>query len=67
MEREADDKDTEIANANREIQQLGDQVWRLEEEGEALRKELGKIRDEEAVERDRLEALVAAYKDVSPS
>ena len=63
-EREADDKDAEIAAANQEIQTLGDQVYRLEDENERLKEESERLREEDGVEIERLEALSAALKEV---
>ena len=63
-EREADDKDAEIAAANQEIQALGDQVYRLEEENERLKEESERLREEDTVELERLDALSAALKEV---
>lgn len=64
-EREAEEKDAEIAAANQEIQALGDQVYRLEEENERLKEESERLREEDAVELERLEALSNALKEVS--
>ncbi|KAL4245899.1 hypothetical protein ABKN59_009564 [Abortiporus biennis] len=63
LERESDEKDAEIEAANREIEKLGEQVYSLEEEIEHIRAESDRIRSDEAVERERLEALTAALKE----
>ncbi|KAA1475865.1 hypothetical protein DENSPDRAFT_842743 [Dentipellis sp. KUC8613] len=63
MEQEAEEKDAEIAAANREIEQLGQRIYELEEDNDELKRLHDRARDEEAVERDRLEALSAALKD----
>lgn len=59
LEQEGEDKDTEIENANREIQKLGQRVYELEDEIDAAR-----LQEDEAVERERLEALSSALKEV---
>ncbi|KAI0052262.1 hypothetical protein FA95DRAFT_1533022 [Auriscalpium vulgare] len=63
LEREAEEKDEEIALANREIEQLGQRIYELEEDTEELKRVAERDRAEEAVERERLEALCAALKD----
>ena len=63
-EREAEEKDAEIAAANQEIQAFSDQVYRLEEENEQLKDESNRTREEDGVELERLETLTAALKDV---
>ena len=65
LEQESDDKDNEIAANNEEIQKLGDQVYALEEENDKIRDEFDRIREDDIAERERLEALSAALKDVS--
>ena len=55
LEQESDEKDGEITANNKEIQKLEEQVYALEENDQ--------IREEEQ-ERERLEALSAALKDV---
>jgi len=64
LEQEADEKDAEVEAANREIGQLGDRIYELEEEGEELRKNVERARQDDAVEREHLEVLVATLKDV---
>ena len=44
---------------------MGDQVYTLEEENDKLRDEFEHVREDEGAERERLEALSAALKDVS--
>ncbi|KAI0260781.1 hypothetical protein BC834DRAFT_831290 [Gloeopeniophorella convolvens] len=63
LEREAEEKDEEIALANREIEQLGHRIYELEEEAEGLKRLNDREREDEMVERERLEALTAALKD----
>ena len=64
-EREAQEKDAEIEAANLEIQKLGQQVYELEDENERLKEEWAQVREADASERERLEALTAALKEVS--
>ncbi|ETW85083.1 hypothetical protein HETIRDRAFT_470129 [Heterobasidion irregulare TC 32-1] len=63
LESESDEKDAEIAAANREIEELGQRIYELEEDSDELKKMSDRIREDEAVERDRLEALAAALKE----
>lgn len=67
LEREAEEKDVEIESANREIQKLGQRVYELEDELDNVKAESARQREDDAVERDRLEALAAALKDVRVS
>ena len=64
LEREAEEKDEEIALANREIEQLGHRIYELEEDAEELKRINDRAREDELVERERLEALTAALKEV---
>lgn len=64
MEREAEEKDEEIALANREIEQLGHRIYELEEDAEELKRINDRAREDEMVERERLEALAVALKEV---
>ncbi|KAI0300120.1 hypothetical protein B0F90DRAFT_1725156 [Multifurca ochricompacta] len=63
LEREAEEKDEEIALANREIEQLGHRIYELEEDAEELKRINDRAREDEMVERERLEALAAALKE----
>ena len=63
-EREAEEKDEEIALANREIEQLGHRIYELEEDAEELKRINDRAREDEMVERERLEALAVALKGV---
>ncbi|KAI9464786.1 hypothetical protein F5148DRAFT_1209689 [Russula earlei] len=63
LEREAEEKDEEIALANREIEQLGHRIYELEEDAEELKRINDRAREDEMVERERLEALTAALKE----
>jgi chromosome segregation ATPase len=64
LEQESEEKDAEIEAANREIEKLGQQVYMLEEELDRLRDESEQFREDEAVERERLNALTAALREV---
>ena len=64
LEREAEEKDEEIALANREIEQLGHRIYELEEDAEELKRINDRAREDEMVERERLEALTTALKGV---
>ena len=65
LQQESEEKDAEIEAANREIEKLGHQVYILEEENERIKEVSDRLREDEAIERERLEALPAALKDVS--
>ena len=65
LQQESEEKDVEIEAANREIEKLGHQVYMLEEENERVKEASDRLREDEAVERERLDALSAALKDVS--
>jgi chromosome segregation ATPase len=65
LEREAEEKDEEIALANREIEQLGHRIYELEEDAEELKRINDRAREDEMVEHERLEALTVALKEVS--
>lgn len=64
LERESEEKDEEIAAANREIQELGHRIYELEEDNDELRRLNEQTRADEAIERERLEALSTALKQV---
>jgi predicted nuclease with TOPRIM domain len=64
LEQEAEEKDEEIALANREIEQLGHRIYELEEDAEELKRINDRAREDEMIERERLEALTAALKEV---
>ncbi|KAI5982804.1 hypothetical protein EDD15DRAFT_2179864 [Pisolithus albus] len=63
LEKEAEEKDAELEAANREIEKLGEQVYLLEVENDRLKEEHDRQLEDEAVERERLEALAAALKE----
>ena len=64
LEQDAEEKDEEIALANREIEQLGHRIYELEEDAEELKRINDRAREDEMIERERLEALTAALKEV---
>ena len=64
LEHESEEKDVEIESANREIEKLGQRVYELEDELDQIRADNDRTRDDEAMERERLEALASALKEV---
>lgn len=46
------------------IDKLGEQIYVLEDENDRMKEDNDRVRDEEAAERERLEALSAALKEV---
>ena len=65
LEEESDQKDAELESLQETIDKLGEQIYQLEDENDRMKEEHDRMREEEAAERDRLEALSAAFKDVS--
>ena len=65
LEQESEDKDAEIEAANREIEGFGQRIYELEEENERIIEESKRLREDEIMERERLEALSNALKEVS--
>lgn len=64
LEQEAAEKDTEIEAANRDIERYGQRIYDLEEENERIKQESERLREDEAAERERLETLASALKEV---
>jgi hypothetical protein len=64
LEHDSEEKDTELESANQAIEKLSEQIYVLEDENDKLKEESERIRDDEAAERERLEALSAALKEV---
>ncbi|KZV62762.1 hypothetical protein PENSPDRAFT_758485 [Peniophora sp. CONT] len=62
LEAEGQEKDEEIAASNREIEQLSQRIYELEEDNEKLERLNHQARADEAIEKERLEALSAALK-----
>ena len=66
MEREAEEKDNELEAANRDLERISNQLYNLEDEHERLKEQIERVREDEAAERERLEQLAAALKQVCP-
>lgn len=64
LEAQAEAKDTEIEGLRTTIDKLGEDIYMLEDENDKIKEEAERIRDDDAVERERLEALSAALKEV---
>jgi hypothetical protein len=64
LEKDSEEKDAEIEAANGAIEKLGEQVYILEDENDKLKEESERLREDEAIERERLEALTMALKEV---
>jgi len=64
LEVEADQKEVEIESMQATIDKLGEQLYNLEDENDRLKEEFDKVKEEEGAERDRLEALTEALKEV---
>lgn len=52
---------------NETIEDLGEQIYVLEDENDRMKEESDRLREDEAAERERLEALSAALKEVLSS
>ena len=64
MEEEADENEAKIEGMQETIDQLGEQIYHLEDDNDRLKEEGERIREEEIAERERLEALSVALKEV---
>jgi septation ring formation regulator EzrA len=64
MEEEANENEVKIEGMQETIDQLGEQIYHLEDENDRLKEEGEKMREEETAERERLEVLSAALKEV---
>jgi septation ring formation regulator EzrA len=64
LEEESDQKDLELESLQETIDKLGEQIYQLEDENDRFKEEHERMREEEIAERDRLEALSAALKEV---
>ena len=64
MEQEADENEVKIEGMQETIDQLGEQIYQLEDENDRLKEEGERTREEETAERERLEVLSAALKEV---
>lgn len=59
-------KEEEIEGGNLEIQRLGQRVWELEDEGDRLKEDNERAREEAAVDHEALESVITALKEVCP-
>lgn len=66
LEQEADDKDAQIESLNEAIEKLSEQVYILEDENDKFKEDHDKMKEEDDAERERLETLAAALKEVRP-
>lgn len=64
MEAEAGEKEVEIENMQATIDKLSEQMYHLEDENDRLKEEMERFRLDESAERERLESLNAAFKEV---
>ena len=64
LEEQIDQKDVDLEHLQETIDKLGEQVYHLEDENERLKEEHQRLREDEEAERERLEALVVAFKEV---
>jgi septation ring formation regulator EzrA len=64
LEEQIDLKDVDLENLQETIDKLGEQVYHLEDENERLKEEHQRLREDEEAERERLEGLVSAFKEV---
>ncbi|KAG6819546.1 hypothetical protein H0H93_010792 [Arthromyces matolae] len=63
LEEEGDQKEGEIDALNNAVEKLSGQLDQMEDEAERFREETDRLREDDLVERERLEALVAALKE----
>lgn len=64
QEQQLELKDDEIEAGNVEIERLGQRVWELEDEGERLKDDNERVREEAAVDREALESVTTALREV---
>jgi chromosome segregation ATPase len=60
-------KEDEIEGANLDIKRLGQRVWELEDEAERLKEDSERARGEATVDREALESVSTALKEVRPN
>lgn len=65
LEVQAETKDAQIEAMRTTIDKLGEEIYILEDENDKIKEEAERMRDDDAAERERLEALSAALKEVS--
>ncbi|EMD34205.1 hypothetical protein CERSUDRAFT_55205 [Gelatoporia subvermispora B] len=63
LERESAEKDIEIEATNRELQEYSQHIYQLEQDIDHLKEEGARQQEENAVDKERLEALCAALKE----
>ncbi|KAF9447239.1 hypothetical protein P691DRAFT_131435 [Macrolepiota fuliginosa MF-IS2] len=64
LEVQAEAKDAEIEGLRTTIDKLGEDIYILEDENDKIKEEAERLRDDDVAERERLEALSAALKEV---
>jgi peptidoglycan hydrolase CwlO-like protein len=64
MEEEADENEAKIEGMQETIDQLGEQIYHMEDENDRLKEEGERTREEEIADRERLEVLSVALKEV---
>lgn len=67
LEQEADEKDAQIETLNEAMEKLSEQVYILEDENDRLKEDHEKMKEEDDAERERLETLTAALREVRVS
>lgn len=64
LEQEAAEKDAELEATNRDMEKLGNRIWVLEDEAEKWKEDELRRVEEDAVEKERVEMVIGALKDV---
>lgn len=64
LELQAETKDAQIEAMRTTIDKLGEDIYILEDENDKIKEEAERLREDDSVERERLEALSAALKEV---
>ena len=67
LELQAETKDAQIEAMRTTIDKLGEEIYALEDENDKIKEETQRSREDEGAERERLEALNNALKEVSLS
>ncbi|KAG6866142.1 hypothetical protein C0991_008095 [Blastosporella zonata] len=63
LEDEGDQKDAEIEAFNNTVEKLSEQMYQMEDEADRKQEDFDRLHEDEAAERERLEALVTALKE----
>ncbi|KAG5634459.1 hypothetical protein H0H81_001876 [Sphagnurus paluster] len=63
LEEESEEKDSRIEQLTHGMEKLSEEIYAMEDLNDRLKEEADRQREDEAVERERLEALAAALKD----